>query len=137
DPFLGRWSSPLPEDPQPICWVWVGHQLERIKATKFIFCVARSSTAGQLRIEIPRMARLTPKLHDNSCAARHMGTRSGGLIQRHSASHNVEFEPAVLSKFDRGTQGLADKRRHHDSALLNIHHDSATGWLRSYRRDGV
>ncbi len=72
-----------------------------------------------------RILEFTAELHGDARSGSYMRSCDGSLLASHAAAHCFEFQADILGDFNRAPHGLADKRRHFDSALLHVEHDRA------------
>jgi hypothetical protein len=78
----------------------------------------------------PRSGKVTlpSELHRHVRARDHMGSRHGSLLPRQAAAYGFQFKAGGLRGFHCAAHCLPSKRRHFDSALLDIQDYGASRW---------
>ena len=57
-----------------------------------------------------------------------MRSRFRELLPGQAASNRIQVQSVILRQFNRAAHTLAGERRHHNSALLYIQDNGASGW---------
>src|SRR5581483_7419390 len=123
-PLRARISAPCKS-----CWKVIGMNY---RAAELLDCTMALFRKGELA-HASSFRGSTLELDHDASPSGYVSAGNRGLLVADSAAQGIEFQAALLRKFDGGPHGLSDKGRHHDPALFDIKHDRPAGRGRRLR----